>query len=266
VATGQSVTTAEDTAKAVTLVATDADVTDELAWTITTAPLHGVLSGVAPNLTYTPAANCHGADSFKFKVNDGHYDSNVVTVTIGVTSVNDAPVANAQSVVTTVNVSKAIALTSSDADGDARTYTVLTQPEHGTLTGTGASRTYKPTNNYTGPDSFTFKANDGPADSNVAVVTITVNPVNHAPAATAQSLTTAKDTTKAVTLGGTDADGDGLTYTVVTAPLHGRLTGTVPDLTYTPAAGYTGADSFTFKAYDGKAYSLAAKIAIAVGP
>jgi hypothetical protein len=55
------------------------------------------------------------------------------------------------------------------------TYTIVTPPAHGTISaGTGASRTYTPTTNYVGPDSFTFKANDGFADSNTATVSITV--------------------------------------------------------------------------------------------
>lgn len=58
------------------------------------APGIGTLSGTAPSLTYTPAANYNGTDSFTFKVNDGTVDSNVATVTITVTPVNDAPVAN----------------------------------------------------------------------------------------------------------------------------------------------------------------------------
>ena len=63
-------------------------------------PAHGTLSGTAPNLTYTPAANYNGADSFTFKVNDGTVDSAAATVSITVTAVNDAPVADAQSVTT----------------------------------------------------------------------------------------------------------------------------------------------------------------------
>ena len=58
-----------------------------------TRPAHGTLSGTAPNLTYTPAANYNGPDSFTFTVNDGTVDSAAATVSITVTPVNDAPVA-----------------------------------------------------------------------------------------------------------------------------------------------------------------------------
>jgi Ca2+-binding RTX toxin-like protein len=90
VADDQSVTTAEDTAVAITLTATDAT-NDPLTYTVLTEPDNGTLSGTAPNLTYTPNANFSGSDSFTFKVNDGTADSNIATVSITVTPVNDAP-------------------------------------------------------------------------------------------------------------------------------------------------------------------------------
>ena len=64
----------EDVAKAFTLVASDPD-GDALTYIIISGPSHGTLSGTAPNLTYTPAANYNGSDSFTFKVNDGTVDS-----------------------------------------------------------------------------------------------------------------------------------------------------------------------------------------------
>src|SRR5439155_15572045 len=94
VANAQAVVTDEDTAKAITLAATDVE-GSPLTYAIVSGPAHGTLSGAAPNVTYTPAANYNGADSFTFKANDGSLDSNVGTVTITVNAVNDAPVVNA---------------------------------------------------------------------------------------------------------------------------------------------------------------------------
>src|SRR6202041_1927986 len=115
------------------------------------------------------------------------------------------------------------------------------------LTCSAPNLTYTPNASYTGSDAFTFKANDGTGDSNIATVSLTVKGPNHAPVASNSSVTIAGPT--AVMLTATDADGDALTYTVVSPPAHGHLSsGTGPNRTYTPNTGYTGSDAFTFKA------------------
>ena len=131
--------------------------------------------GTAPNLTYSPTANYNGTDSFTFKVNDGAANSGVATVSIMVSAVNDAPVANGQSVTTPQNVAKPITLTGSDVDGDALTYAIVSSPSHGSLSGAPPNVTYTPATDYTGSDSFTFKVNDGHVDSAPATVSITVS-------------------------------------------------------------------------------------------
>jgi hypothetical protein len=263
VANNQSVNTPEDTAKAITLTATDAEL-DPLTYSIVSPPAHGALTGTAPNITYTPAANYYGADSFTFKANDGTVDSAIATVTLAVAAVNDVPVATDQSVTTAEDTAKAITLAGADVEGSTLTYAVVTQPAHGTLTGTAPDITYTPAANYYGADSFSFKVNDGMVDSTNATVSITVTTVNDAPVATAQSVTTAEDTAKAITLAGTDVEGSTLTYTVVTQPGHGTLSGTAPNITYTPTANYNGADSFTFKVNDGTVDSANATVSITI--
>ena len=87
-------------------------------------------------------------------------------------------------------------------------------------------------------------------------MTITVTPVNDAPVATrAGGDDGGGHGSAAVTLSGTDVDGDALSYAVVQQPAHGTLAGTAPNLTYTPAANYNGPDSFTFTVSDGQATS-----------
>ncbi len=176
-----------------------------------------------------------------------------------------APVGDAR-LVTPYRAPRCIALTGSDVDGSALTYRVVSNPSHGTLSGTAPNLTYGPATNYNGPDSFTFVANDGTVDSAPAVVSITVTPVNDPPVATAQSVTTAEDTAAAVTLTGSDVDGNVLTYRVVSSPSHGTLSGTAPNLTYRPAANYSGPDSFTFVANDGTVDSAPAVVSITVTP
>ena len=265
VAHDQSVATDEDTPLPIVLTASDVE-GDALTFTIVAPPAHGALTGTGASLTYTPAPNYNGLDSFTFIANDGQADSNTATVSITVRPVNDAPVANDQAVTTDEDTGLPIELTASDVDGDTLAYTVVAQPTHGTLTGTGASLTYTPAPNYSGPDSFTFTANDGQVDSNTATISITVRPVNDAPVANDQAVATDEDTALPIELTASDVDGDTLAYTVVTQPTHGTLTGTGASLTYTPASNYNGPDSFTFTANDGQVDSNTATVSITVRP
>jgi hypothetical protein len=91
---------------------------------------------------------------------------------------NPPPVANNQAITVNKNTQQAITLTATDPNNDPLTYTVLTQPAHGTLTGTAPNLNYNPDTDYVGADSFTFKVNDGSVDSNTATVSITVEDVS----------------------------------------------------------------------------------------
>ena len=265
VANPQSVETPQDTPVAITLTGSDID-GDPLTYIIVTLPINGALSGTVPNLTYTPNLDFIGSDSFTFKVNDGTVDSAPATVSITVTKVNHPPVAYDQSVTTNEDTPAAITLTASDPDGDLLTYILVTLPANGTLTGTAPDLTYTPNLNFYGLDTFTFQANDGKLDSNIATVSITVTSINDSPVANDQSVTTIQDTPVAITLTASDVDGDPLTYSLVTTPANGILSGTAPTLTYTPNSGFTGLDSFTFKANDGTIDSNIATVSITVNP
>ncbi len=110
-------------------------------------------------------------------VSNTPYGDKIVPVTLNVT--NAAPVANNQSITTTEDTAIAITLAVTDAESDPLTYSIVTAPAHGVLTGSAPALTYTPDANFTGEDSFTFKANDGTADSNIATVTITVTAVHY---------------------------------------------------------------------------------------
>jgi len=217
--------------------------------------------------TYTPNPNYNGPDSFTYKANDGTADSNVATVTITVTPVNDAPVADGQSVQTNEDTAKNITLTGSDVDGNNLTYTLVTGPTNGTLSGEGANRTYTPKANFNGTDSFTYKANDGTADSNVATVTITINSINDAPDAVDDpnaSTTVNQAVTVSVLANDTDVDGDTLSVAAVTQPTNGSVTFTGTSVTYTPRRGYKGTDTFTYTVSDGNGGSDTAQVTVTV--
>lgn len=264
-AASDAVFTAEDTPTAITLIGNDIE-GSALTYTVTAVPANGALSGTPPNLTYTPAPNFFGSDAVTYIVNDGELDSTPATITLTVTPVNDTPVAAAVSVTTPEDTAASVTLVGSDIDGDALTYAVLTSPSHGVLSGTASNLTYTPAPDYFGTDSFTYQVNDGSVDSPAATVSITITPVNDAPVAGGQTVTLAEDASVPITLSGIDTENDPLTFSVVTAPANGALSGAVPNLVYTPNADYFGADSFTFKANDGLADSAPAAIAITVTP
>ncbi len=183
-------------------------------------------------------------------------------VSIEVTALNDAPVANPQSVSTPEDTTVDILLTSSDPDGDLITYTVLSSPTHGLLSGEVPDLSYTPEANFVGPDSIAFVVTDGQVDSAPATVSIAVTPVNDAPEANAQTLSSAEDTPLDILLTGSDIDGDILTYAILISPTHGSLSGTAPNLTYTPEENYSSSDSFTFSVNDGHASSEPATVSI----
>ena len=265
VAVPQSLTTAEDAPLALILSASDVE-GSPLTYSITNPPLHGALSGSAPNLTYTPDLNYNGADSFQFVANDGAVSSAPATVDLTVTPLNDAPQADAQSVVTQQDVAVAISLSGSDVEGDALAFNLLSSPAHGALSGTAPDLTYTPEAGYVGDDSFTFDVNDGQLSSAPALVSITVTRINHQPLADAQALSTAEDAPLAITLTGSDPDSDPLTFRVVDGPTSGVLSGAAPDLVYTPAVDFNGADSFTFVTNDGLVDSAPATVSLTVTP
>jgi len=132
--------------------------------------------------------------------------------------------------------------------------------------GSGANRTVvvSPATNQSGTfTTITVTVSDGVLTASGTFI-LTVNAVNDPPVATAQPVTTADDTAKAITLTGTDIEGSLLTYAIVTWPSHGTLAGTAPNVIYTPAVSYSGSDSFTFTTNDGTATSVPAPVNITV--
>ena len=216
----------------------------------------------SPTFT-TPSVTTDTVLTFSLIVNDGTDSSPADNVIITVSN-NDAPVADIQSVSTDEDTALSIILTATDADGDSLTYTTVSSPSNGSLSGTAPNLTYTPDPDFNGDDFFTFKANDGIADSDPATISIAVVPVNDKPIADDQSVSTDENTELQITLTATDADGDSLTYTTVSSPSNGSLSGTAPNLTYTPDPDFNGDDFFTFKANDGIADSDPATISITV--
>jgi VCBS repeat-containing protein len=269
VAVSDTATTNEDTPVLIHILANDSDAdgsVDPSTVAITDSPDHGTvqvnaLTGV---VTYTPAQDFFGADTFRYTVRDNTgLISNEATVTITISPVNDAPVAQNDSAAKNEDTAVLINILANDTDMDgtvdATTVTITGQPTHGTLQVnalTGAVL-YTPAANFFGGDAFHYTVRDNAGlISNEATVTITIATVNDAPVAQNDSASTNEDTAVLISILANDTDVDGTvdatTVTITVQPAHGALqvnaqTGAA---TYTPSANYFGADAFRYTVRD----------------
>jgi VCBS repeat-containing protein len=231
---------------------------------------HGsVTINVNGSYTYTPATDYVGPDSFSYTVTDPHGGTADATVSI---SVNPAPpVATPDAYTTdtgtTLTIDAAHGLLANDTAANIGQVNAIKVADgtHGTVTvDPSGSFVYTPTNStYTGPDTFTYKAQDSNGDSAITAVTITINAL---PVANDDQLSASRSTP--LTIQPADLLTND-TFVTTTAgphkivkssnPGHGSVTVNADgSFTYTPAPGYIGPDSFTYKANDGIADSASA--------
>jgi CSLREA domain-containing protein len=204
-------------------------------------------------LTFTPAPNANGSADITVVLKDdggtangGQDTSPAQTFKISVTPVNDPPTASSLNITATEDTPRSISFAGTDVEGDTLSFAVVSGPSHGTLSGTGASRTYTPAADYNGSDSFTYKAIDaGGAESAPATVSIDITAVNDAPANTVPGAQTTNQNTplvlsaansNAISVSDVDAGTDPLRVTLVGS--NGSLTlGTTAGLTFTTGDG-----------------------------
>ncbi|MHA2211272.1 MAG: Ig-like domain-containing protein, partial [Candidatus Thorarchaeota archaeon] len=230
------------------------------------APLHGsVILNADGSLNYVPDADWYGTDYFTYQVFDGTDYSGVVTVTVEVDAVGDAPRAQDDFYSTDENVPLVIDALSgvlandTDPDDDILASQIVTGPLHGTLDfNVDGSFTYTPDPDWHGIDTFVYQALDGML-LDTATVTITVIPANKPPVAIDDFYTTNEDVVlnidmvNGVLANDTDENGDALTAILVSGPSHGLLV-LNPDgsFTYTPDPDWHGVDSFDYEVSDGE--------------
>ncbi|MCR6653487.1 MAG: tandem-95 repeat protein [Cellvibrionaceae bacterium] len=284
VAVGDIATTAEDNPISIDVAANDTDIdvgdsVDGDTIIIVSAPAHGSATVVNGEVLYTPSLDYTGSDSFTYTIEDSTgATSNVATVIVNVTGVNDLPVAAADTATVDEDSSVDIDVLANDSDVDgtinAATVQVLTNPAHGTaevdaLTGEIA---YTPAANFHGSDSFTYVVQDNAGGtSNPATVTVTVNSVNDAPVANADTAIVAEDTAHTINVLGNDSDIDGTlvlaSVEVVTTAQSGttQVNPATGAIVYTPGENFSGSDSFTYRVQDNQgAWSNVATVTITV--
>ncbi|HCN07946.1 MAG TPA: thrombospondin, partial [Lentisphaeria bacterium] len=261
--------TPEDTAVTIDVLANDEDPDEETLSisAIAVQPTNGTLVINGGSITYTPAADFFGLDTFDYTISDGNGPLSVdtATVTINVASVNDPPVANnddydaLSGIQLTVTIANGLLLNDHDIENDVLKAVLVTPPTNGTLLFTDdGSFQYTPGPGFAGDDTFTYRANGGSNDSAPATVTIAV--VNQVPFANNDffSMTNTNDGTGVTFTPGVlanDNDGDAgdvLLAIYGSGPSNGALDFNQDgSFTYTPDPDFEGTDTFTYTASDG---------------
>ncbi|MHA1939590.1 MAG: Ig-like domain-containing protein, partial [Candidatus Thorarchaeota archaeon] len=279
VAVDDYVVTDEDTPVLIDFMANDYDVDDAFDWSLIAYnmyDIHGEIDllsdyEVEPGvfrdvLRYTPDPDWYGTTStLHYRITDASgADSPFAYIHITVTPVNDGPVAvddayNTDEDVPLIVTTSGVIANDHDIDCDSLTAILVDTPLHGSVTlNADGSLNYVPDADWYGVDTLTYQVFDGTDYSNIAIVTITVNPVNDAPVAVDDTYTTYEDTillsdlVTGVLTNDFDIDGDTLIAGLVSGPSHGILT-LNPDgsFSYIPDANWFGVDEFVYEVSDG---------------
>lgn len=273
-----TVTLVEDTAHTINALGNDSDVDGTIDVTtveIVTAPESGTTSvdSVTGAIVYTPNDDFNGSDSLTYRVQDDALAwSSAATVSLTVTAVNDAPLANNDTVTTFEDESLVIEVLSNDSDVDGQldttAVTIQLSPTHGNVTDNGdGSVTYTPTAEYSGSDSFSYLVQDDEgANSNVATVSITVTEVNDTPMISGTpSSSVLEGASYSFTPTLSDAEGDSLTVTASNLPAWLSLNAATGNINGTPGASSVGSfDGIVLRVSDGNSSSDLTAFAIEV--
>ncbi|MFF7709138.1 Ig-like domain-containing protein [Pseudomonas sp. NPDC007930] len=252
---------------------------DSISFAAATQPAHGTVTVDANTgaFVYTPAANFNGQDSFSYSVTDADGGVTTAVITLNIAPVNDAPVVSnplpTQAAQDAGSVGINVAASFSDVDGDTLTYSLgngvtlpsgLTlNPQTGLISGTLSNSASAGGPNNDGHYSISVVASDGHGGSATETFELVVS--NPPPLASNQNVSTQENVAVSGTLQASDPDGDALSFSVTTAPGHGSVA-INPDGTfsYTPGAGYSGADSFSYQVRDAQGATATATVSISV--
>ncbi|MDP6839596.1 MAG: tandem-95 repeat protein, partial [Planctomycetota bacterium] len=259
----------EDTPATLAVLANDQDsdgTLDPASVTLIADPSHGSASvdSTTGLVSYTPALNYFGSDSFTYTVADNDGASSPETVVaITVQDVNDSPVAVDDSADTLEDTSVTISILANDSDVDGilrpESVEILTAPAHGSLSldEVSGALTYQPGQDAEDTAVFTYRVADDDGDfTNAATVTVSITEINDAPVAISDGPVTDEDTPLAVDVLANDYDVDG-SLIPASVQLHAHPTiGTASvdpltgQITYTPKPEWSGSDSFSYSVAD----------------
>ncbi|MGI9036251.1 MAG: Ig-like domain-containing protein [Pyrinomonadaceae bacterium] len=257
-----------------TVKATDADLpANRLEYTMINAPAGASIDSASGVFKWTPTeAQGPGTYTVTFRVTDNGTPSlsDQQTMTITVNEVNKAPVAENAAVSLDEDTTVLIFLKATDVDLPANklTYSIVSNPAHGILTGTDPNLIYQPNPDFNGSDSFTFKANDGSLDSNTATVSINVRPVNDAPVARPDNATTVTDVPVIINViaNDSDVDGDQISLVSVSNAVNGKAEIVDDKARFTPNPQFQGIGSFSYTISDGQGGTATGIVTVTVNP
>lgn len=231
------------------------------------APAHGVVEVAADGgYVYTPDADFHGTDGFTFTVTDAGGLSASATVGLTIAPVNDAPVAAAAAFAVAEDGSLAAALSATDVEPGALSYTLLRAPAHGVVEiAPDGGFSYAPAADFAGEDDFAFRVEDAEGAADEAEITLTVTPVNDAPVAIGASFEGQEDAAIAGVLAASDVEPGALTFRLVEGPAAGTAD-VAPDgaFVYTPDPDANGDDAFVFEVEDAGGLTSRATVSLSV--
>ena len=267
-AISQTVNVDEDAKISISLRGNDADGSIS-RFIVVTNPTSGTLSGSPPIVTYEPNPDFFGSDSLGFKVvDDDGTQSSEAMVRISVTSVNDPPLAESSNEQTREDTPVRIRPSVHDIDGSVAAYFIAAEPHSGRVDVEANGFLYKPKGGFHGVDQFVYFVEDlEGAQSEQAVIQVTVSSVNDLPTSKSTRVETLEDTPLTISLTGSDRDGDALSYEIVSYPSRGKISGGGSSWVYSPDSDFHGQDAFTYRVRDSKgATSTDATVTIDVGP
>ncbi|RCR63371.1 tandem-95 repeat protein, partial [Vibrio harveyi] len=271
VAVNDTVTTDEDTAVTIDVLANDSDPeNDTLTITAASVPTEqGTVAIVDGKLVFTPAENFNGDATISYTISDGQLTDDA-TVAVTVNPVNDAPVAVNDAVSTDEDTAVTIDVLTNDSDleNDQLTITNASVPaEQGTVMIVDGKLVFTPAENFNGDATISYTISDGQLTDD-ATVAVTVNPVNDAPVAVDDTVATDEDTAVTIDVLANDRDpeNDQLTITNASVPAEqGTVTIVDGKLVFTPAENFNGDATISYTISDGQ-LTNDATVAVTVNP
>ena len=239
---------------------------DSLTYSIISGPSSGSASFSGSNLTYTSNSDTATSDVITYRAADQYSNSNIGTLTITISPVNDGPTATNQTENITEDTTSSFSLSISDPESDSMSIVVTTNADNHTLTLSGTTATITPAENVDGNSTIIYYVTDGQINSDNAILSLIIGSVNDAPVSSNVTGTVTEQVQGVINLSATDIDSNTLTYSIVSSPSNGTATVSGSTILYTSNSDTATSDTLTYKANDGALDSNVSTATISITP